>query len=78
MKKVNKTLSVMERLQSPTPRFFKKVKKIGLVLSGIGSALLAAPVGIPLLLSQIAGYVLTAGVIATVVASTAVEEKAIK
>jgi ABC-type xylose transport system permease subunit len=78
MKKVRRKLSLSERINLPTPSFFKKVRTIGLAIGAIGAALLAAPVALPTLLTTIAGYLATAGLIATAVSTTTVEEKAVK
>jgi hypothetical protein len=70
------TLTLKNRITSPTPKFFKKVRKIGLILGGIGGAILAAPVALPLALTTVAGYLATAGIVASAVSTTAVETKA--
>nr|MBC7614383.1 hypothetical protein [Pseudopedobacter sp.] len=75
MKKINKRLSLGERMQSPTPSFFKKIRTIGLTIGAIGAALLAAPIALPAVMITIAGYLATAGLVATAVSSATVEEK---
>lgn len=75
MKKVNKSLGMGKRILSPTPSFFKKIRNVGLIVGAIGAALLAAPVTLPVVLSTIAGYLATAGLVATAVSSATVEEK---
>ena len=67
------TLTLKSRINSPTPVFFKKIRKIGLILGGIGGAILAAPVTLPAAITTIAGYLATAGIVASAVSTTAVE-----
>jgi len=78
MKKVNKSLSLRERIGSPSPTFFKRIRNIGLTIGAIGAALLAAPIALPPLISTLAGYFATAGLVATAVSATTVEEKPAK
>jgi hypothetical protein len=65
------TLSnVINRVKAPTPSFYKKLRTIGLLLASIGGALLAAPAGLPVILTTAAGYIFTAGSVMTAVAQT--------
>ena len=64
---------LIERVQAPTPSFFKKLRNIGLILATIATTIAAAPVALPALVVQIAGYLAVAGGIASAVSQTAVE-----
>jgi len=66
---------ITERIKSPTPTFFKKIRTIGLTLGAIGGALLAAPITLPATVINIAGYLATAGIVATAVSTVAKEDK---
>ena len=65
--------NVIQRMQEPTPSFFKKIRNIGLVLGAIGAAIVGAPVAIPALLVKIAGYLVVAGTVASGVSQTAIK-----
>ncbi|MFC5283506.1 hypothetical protein [Pedobacter alpinus] len=78
MKTTVKSLSVRKRLSSPSPNFFERIKIAGLLLGGIGTALLASPIVLPALITSIAGYLATAGLVASAVAAVTIEEKAVK
>ena len=52
---------IMNRMQQPTPPFFQKVRNIGLIIAAVGTSILAAPVALPVLLVNIAGYLVVAG-----------------
>jgi uncharacterized membrane protein len=78
MKKAVKSLSLKRRINSPSPTFFNKIKKFGLILSGVGTAILASPVVLPAILTSLAGYLVTTGLVASAVAVVTVEEKAVK
>lgn len=65
-------MKVIDRLNSPTPKWFKRIKRIGLTLTAVSVAILTAPVSLPAGLITAAGYIATAGAVATAVSSTAV------
>jgi len=69
-------MNLKQRIQSPTPPFFKKLRNTGLVLAGISAGILAAPVALPLLLVKIAGYAAVAGSVATVVSQAVTRQEA--
>jgi len=72
--KMNK-MNVLERATAPTPKFFKIVRTVGLVLASIGGSLLAAPVAIPASLINIAGYLTVAGGVLSAVAQVTVDDE---
>jgi hypothetical protein len=60
-------MTIKQRMSEPTPRFFKKVRNIGLALVAVSTALLTAPVALPLVVIKIAGYLAVAGGVASAV-----------
>jgi hypothetical protein len=66
-------MNLKERIESPTPVFFKKVRNIGLLLAAISATLLTTPVVLPLVIVKIAGYLAVAGSVASAVSQTATE-----
>lgn len=71
MKKDN--LNLIERVKAPTPKWFKIVRTIGITLTAVGGAILAAPIAIPATVVTVAGYLALGGTIATAVAQTAIQ-----
>ena len=57
-------MTIKQRLNEPTPKFFKKVRNIGLALAAAGTALLASPIALPPVVIKIAGYLAVAGGVA--------------
>ncbi len=53
--------SVVERAKAPTPKFFKKLRTIGLVLASISTIIVTAPISLPAAVLAVAGYVGIAG-----------------
>ena len=64
-------MTLKQRYASPTPKFFSKVSKWGILLAAAGAALLATPVGLPIIVAKIAGYLTLAGTVATAVSQAA-------
>jgi ABC-type xylose transport system permease subunit len=71
----NMKSEITERIKSPTPKFFKNIRTIGLTLGAIGGALLTAPISLPATIVSIAGYLATAGVVASAISTVAKEDK---
>lgn len=67
-------MNIIERCCAPTPKFFKKLRTIGLILAAAGTAIIVAPVALPIALVTAAGYAIVAGSVATAVSQVAVEE----
>jgi hypothetical protein len=66
-------MNLIERVSSPTPKFFKKLRNIGLILAAVSGTLMAAPIALPAVVIQIAGYLAVASSVASAVSQTVVE-----
>ena len=67
-------MNLIKRIQSPTPKFFKKLRNIGLILGATSAAILAAPVALPVAVVSVAGYLAVACGVISAVSQTAVDE----
>ena len=54
-------MEFVQRVKSPTPSFFKKLRNIGLVLAAVGAAIVTAPISLPAALVTVAGYAAVTG-----------------
>lgn len=72
-KREMKEMTIMQRLQAPTPKFFRILRNVGLGLAAAGGVLVAAPVALPAGLITLGGYLIVAGSVATAVAQSTVE-----
>lgn len=63
-------MNLKQRIESPTPSFFKKVRNIGLILVAVSATLLSTPVALPAVLIKVAGYLAVAGSVASAVSQT--------
>ena len=66
-------MKISERIKAPTPKFFKKLRNIGIALAAIGTSILAAPVTLPAIILKIAGYLAVAGSVEGGISQTAVK-----
>jgi len=68
-------MTTLERISQPTPKFFQALRNIGFTLAALGTALVAAPVALPAVVTHIAGYIAVAGGVMTAVSQTAVKNE---
>lgn len=54
-------MNIIQRAQAPTPKFFKTLRTIGIVLAAVSTTILTAPVALPVAIVTAAGYVAVAG-----------------
>lgn len=67
---------VKDRALAPTPRFFQKLKRIGLIVAAVGTAVLTAPVSLPSVFLAYAGYAVTAGTVLLTISQLTVDDGA--
>jgi hypothetical protein len=68
IKKKAEQMSVKQRLSTPLPKFFIKIRTIGLSLTAVGGLLSQFDIG------KVSGYILLAGAVMTAISQTAVKE----
>ncbi len=68
-------MTLKQRLQAPTPEFFKNLSKWGLLLAAAGATLLASPVTLPAIVLKIAGYLTVVGAVTTAISQATVENE---
>lgn len=56
---------IINRAKAPTPKFFKVLRNVGLVLATVGGTILAAPIALPIVVTTIGGYIAVAGGVLT-------------
>jgi len=63
---------VIERIQEPTPKFFKMIRNIGLLLTAVSGVIATAPISLPATVITVSGYLAVAGGIASAISQTAI------
>ena len=69
-------LNVVERMKAPTPRFFRVIRNVGVVLGAVGTTILTVGTALPVVVTTAAGYMIAAGAVAATVSQTTVDWKA--
>jgi uncharacterized membrane protein HdeD (DUF308 family) len=67
-------MNAIKRAKAPTPKFFKVLRNIGLVLAAVGGTILAAPVALPVVVTAIGGYVAVAGGVISAISQLTTEK----
>jgi uncharacterized membrane protein HdeD (DUF308 family) len=68
-------MKIVDRVQSPTPKFFKVLRNIGLVLLSVSGVIATAPVSLPAVVITVSGYAAVAGGILSAVSQLTVESE---
>jgi hypothetical protein len=58
-------LTLAQRVMAPTPKFFRLLRTIGVVIGLLGEAILASPLALPVVVITVGGYLALAGSIVT-------------
>jgi uncharacterized membrane protein HdeD (DUF308 family) len=69
-------MNIVERTKSPTPKFFRVLRSIGLALLGLSGSVIAAPVVLPTVVVSVAGYLAVAGGVLSAVSQMTVDDDA--
>lgn len=70
-------MNVVERAKAPTPKFFKRLRSIGLALLAVSGAIMTAPITLPAVLVSVAGYTALAGGVISAVSQITVDQEAV-
>jgi uncharacterized membrane protein HdeD (DUF308 family) len=69
-------MNIIKRVKTPTPKFFKVLRNVGLALVAVGGTILTAPIALPVVVTAIGGYLAVAGgVVSAVSQLTTTTEK---
>jgi uncharacterized membrane protein HdeD (DUF308 family) len=71
-------MSILKRAKAPTPKFFKVLRNIGLVLAAVGGTILTAPVALPIVVTSVGGYLVVAGGVASAVSQLTVKDEILR
>lgn len=69
-------MNIVQRIQAPTPKFFRVLRSIGLALLTISGSLIAAPVALPVAVVSVAGYAAVAGGVISAISQITVDDEA--
>lgn len=75
MNKKSSKLNLLARASSPTPKFFRILRTIGLSIAAAAGAVLTAPVSIPVAITTAAGYAIVVGGVLSAVSQVTVADE---
>lgn len=67
-------MNIIKRAKAPTPKFFRVLRSIGLVLLAISGTVVAAPIALPAAVVSVAGYMAVAGGVISAVSQVTVDD----
>jgi ABC-type xylose transport system permease subunit len=67
-------MNLVDRVVSPTPTFFQRLRYIGLALAAVSGAIVAAPIALPAIVVTVAGYLAVAGTVVGAVSQITIPE----
>ena len=70
-------MELRERWLSKTPKFWKKVQRVGIVAGAVGASIIAMPIALPAAIITASGYLLAIGGV-TATLSQLTKEDAVK
>lgn len=68
-------MNSLERAIAPTPKFFQKLRNIGLGLMAVSTVVLTSPASLPVLVVSLANYVSLAGGVMAAVAQLTIDKE---
>lgn len=71
-------MNIINRAQAPTPKLFKVLRNVGLVLATVGGVLITAPIVLPATIITIGGYLTVAGGVLSAVSQITVDDTKVK
>ena len=69
-------MKLIERWNAPTPKFWKKVQSIGLVLTGIGTFIATAPISLPAAIVTAGSYAAFGGGLIATMSQLTIQDNA--
>ena len=71
-------MNIIDRAKAPTPKFFRILRSIGLVLLAVSGTVMAAPIVLPVTVVTVAGYMAIAGGVISAVSQMTVNDEILR
>jgi ABC-type xylose transport system permease subunit len=71
-------MTLKERWNTKTPKFWKKVRNIAIGLGAVAGVILTAPISLPAAIVTAAGYLATAGTVAATLSQLTVDDSKVE
>ena len=67
-------MSIAQRWSAPTPKFWKRVQKISIIIGAVAGVIISAPIALPAVVVTLSGYAITAGTVAATLSQLTIED----
>jgi ABC-type xylose transport system permease subunit len=66
-------MSIKQRWCAKTPKFWRKVQKVSIIIGAVAGVIISAPIALPAVVVTLSGYAITAGTVAATLSQLTVE-----
>jgi ABC-type xylose transport system permease subunit len=67
-------MSIKQRWCAKTPKFWRKVQKISIIIGAVAGVIISAPIALPAVVVTLSGYAITAGTVAATLSQLTIED----
>ena len=67
-------MSIKQRWCAKTPKFWRKVQKISIIIGAVAGLIISAPIALPAVVVTLSGYAITAGTVAATLSQLTIED----
>ena len=66
-------MSIKQRWCAETPKFWRRVQKISIIIGAVAGVIISAPITLPAVVVTLSGYAITAGTVAATLSQLTIE-----
>jgi ABC-type xylose transport system permease subunit len=67
-------MSIKQRWCAKTPKFWRKVQKISIIIGAVAGVIISAPIALPAVVVTLSGYAITAGTVAATLSQLTIDD----
>ena len=67
-------MSIKQRWCAKTPKFWRRVQKISIIIGAVAGVIISAPIALPAVVVTLSGYAITAGTVAATLSQLTIED----
>ena len=67
-------MSIKQRWCAKTPKFWRKVQKISIIIGAVAGVIISAPIALPAVVVTFSGYAITAGTVAATLSQLTIDD----
>ena len=67
-------MSIKQRWCAKTPKFWRRVQKISIIIGAVAGVIISAPIALPAVVVTLSGYAITAGTVAATLSQLTIDD----